>query len=382
VRARTDQSLWAASFERGGGDALALQADVARAIVEKVRAKLQPAEKARLDSPARVDPAALEHFLRGRHHLNQMTDAHWRIAISEFGKSIEIAPAYAPAYVGLSDVYTLMSGEILPSREAMTRARGAALEALRLDPALASAHAALGLVYASYDYDWARAEASFRRGLEINPHEQTVLQNYGQMLHVNGRFDEALAMFRRAREQDPLAPYVSVQALWPLNQGRRYAEAIRGARAILAADSSLWFAHFILGQSLAFSGRQAEGTAELESAARLEQASIALAWLGWAYGTGGRRAEAKHVLATLERRAKTGVVQPYCFALVHVALGDREEALRWLERGADERTTEITFIKVDPAWDPIREEPRFVRLLAQLGLAPTPGAAPRGPQGG
>jgi len=376
VRAKDDQSMWAAGFERDGDDVLALQSDIARSIAERIRTRLQPAEKARLGSHVKVDQRALEHDLRGQYLTNRLTGEGFQGAIAEFGRAIEIAPTYAAPLAGLAEAYALASGEAIPAHEAMPRARAAALRAIDLDPGCAAAHGALGLVYATYDYDWPNAAKELRRALALNPNEPSVLQGYGQMLHVNGRFDEARKLFLRARELDPLSPYASVQSLWPLNQGRRYAETIRGAREIVEADSSNWFAHFILGQALVFSGERSEGVAELETAVQLQSIPIAQAWLGWAYGMSGREADAHRMLAELERRARSGVVQPYCFALVHMGLGQGDEALRWLTRGVDERTTEVTFIMVDPAWDPIRARPEFKHLLTRLGLPAALGATP------
>jgi TolB-like protein/predicted Ser/Thr protein kinase len=228
VDAKHDRSVWASSYERDTKDALALQSEIAQAIVEHVRVRLRPAERARLSATRTVIPEAHEHYLRGRFYWNNFDPEYMRRAADEFRRAVEIDPSYAEAYAGLSDAYALMSGITLPTSEAMPRARAAAERALELDPDLPSANASLGYVLFTFDRDWNAAEKRLRRALELNPNEPSALQAYGYFHHVNGHFAEATALFRRARTIDPLSSYVAAMNLWPLNQGRQYERAIAG----------------------------------------------------------------------------------------------------------------------------------------------------------
>ena len=368
VHGGQDVTLWADAFERELSDILVLQRDIARAIVDRIHVQLDPRAAQRLASARRVNPEAHEEYLRGRHWWNQFTSEGWLKSREHFKRAIEIDSSYAPAFAGLADAYIMLGANVLDPREALAPARAAIRKALELDPDLAAGHAALGYMQANFDHAWAPAEASFRRALEINPHEVTALQNYGYLLHVNGRFDEALVQFRHAREIDPLSPYVAAMTLWPLNQGRRYAQAIAEARRQLAADSTGWYTRFILAQALSCSGRHAEGIAEFEKVTAVEDLPILRAWLGWGYARGGRRAEAERILAAYESARQSGFVHPYGFALLHVALGHRDEALDWLETCERTPVEEVVFVYVDPAMDPLRSEPRFQALVHRLGL--------------
>ena len=258
VNATTDQGMWAERFEDELSDALTLQRRLARTIVERIDVRLRPRESARLAVARPVDPEAHELYLRGRFLWNTFTTEGWRRSIVKFQESIRRDSSYAPAYVGLADAYELLSSVDMPPAEAMALARTAAERALQLDPDLAAAYASRGYVQANYDYDWRRSEANYRHALDLDPHAPTALQNYGFLLHVNGRFDEARRLFARTKEVDPLSASVSTMTLWPLVQGRHYEQAIAAARDLIAADSTTWYPRLLLAQALAFSGRHEE----------------------------------------------------------------------------------------------------------------------------
>jgi serine/threonine-protein kinase len=367
VDARSERTMWGNSYERDLGDVFALQSDLAGQVVEQVRGNLGPADRDRLRPPRRVDPQAHEHYLRGRYYWHRFGTENWRRALDEFQHAIDRDPTFALAYAGLADTYCSMNSLILPVSEAMPQARAAAARALELSPDLAPALGAMGYVQFSFDYDLGGAESSFRRALEISPNEVTVLQYYGTLLHTIGRFDEAIEVLGRARELDPLSRYVAAMTLWPLNQGRRHEQAISEARRQLAADSSAYATRLILAQALAFTGRNAEAVSELERLVHTEDYPTVRGWLGWAYARAGRRAEAQATLAELVRRSESEVVQPYAIALTQVGLGLNDDALVSLGKSVDEHWDETMFIKVDPAWDPVRSDPRFQALLRRRG---------------
>jgi len=367
VDASADRSLWADSFEGDLNDVLRLQSHVARAIVERIHPRIEPAERARLTTVRQVDPMAHEAYLRGRHYWNQYDTDGWKKSLDQFQRALEIAPEYAEAYAGMADAYLMLSSIMEPA-EALPRARAALAHALALDSTLAAAHAVLGYVQAVYDHDWKQAEASLQRALALNRNQVTAYQNYGYLLHALGRFDEALVQLDHARELDPLSTYVATMSLWPLNQGRRYEEAIARALALVAADTSAPLPRFILGQALCYSGRHAEGIVELEYVARRENVQVLQGWLGWAYGVGGRSADAQRVLEELGVRSRREFVNPFALGLVHLGLGHNDEAIRQLEQAIDAQIEEVVFINVDPAMDPLRAHPRFQQLLRRLGF--------------
>lgn len=367
IDALKDQHVWAQSYERSWTNVLTLQNEVARAIVENVRVRVTPKERERLDKSASVDPAAHQAYLKGRFAFSQLSGESSRSAVDFYQQAIQIDPGYAPTYAGLADAYSMMSGNYLPTEEAMPRAKHAAMKALELDPDLASAHAALGYIKMFHEWDWKGAEAEFQRALEINPGETTGLQNYGALLVALGRFDEASKQLARAREIDPLSPWVAGMSLWPLFEGRQFDRAVLEALKLSEADPKVFLPRLVLGQALLFQGEHTAAIAAIKEAMKLDSTSpFPLGWLGYAYAVSGDRAKALEVLASLHDWSKKSAVQPYLFLLVHVGLGEKEKALDWLEKAAAARSDELFFLKVDPALDPLRSEPRFQAVYKQM----------------
>ena len=292
IDALKDRHIWAQSYERTGSNVLALQNDVARAIVENVSVRVTPKERERLKRAKAVDPAAHQAYLKGRFAFSQVSGEAFREAVDHFQQAIQIDPGYAPAYAGLADAYSLLSGNYLPTEVAMPRATNAAKKALELDPDLASAHAALGYIRMQYEWDWAGAESELRRALEVNPGEAGALRNYGVLLVSLGRFDEATRQLEKAWQSDPLSPWVAATTLFPLFEGRQFARAEAEARRLRDADPKVFLPHLILGQALLFQGQHAAAIAEIQEAIRLDSTSpYSLGWLGYAYGVSGRPPE-------------------------------------------------------------------------------------------
>lgn len=371
IEARSDRHIWANSYEKELQDVLRIQGDVAEAVVASVRVKLTPAERTRIGTARRVDKNAFESYLRGVAEFNRETTEGYRNALSSYELAIARDSSYAPAYVGLALAYEFMSGIFMNSTEAIPRGRAALAKALQLEPENAAAHAALGYMKMVHDWDWSGAERSLRHALDLNPNEGTAHQNLGVLMVVLGRFDEASREFERAREIDPLSPLTAVMSLWPLFEGRRWDEAVAEATTVVDNDSTLYMARMVLGQARFFRGERDDGLADLKAATRMDPGNpFTLGWLGYAHGMKGDKTSARAVLDSLRRMSSVRYVQPYSLALVHLGLGDREEALALLERGVREHTDEVVFLGVDPAMDPLRGEPRFRTLLTTLGLPP------------
>jgi tetratricopeptide (TPR) repeat protein len=292
-------------------------------------------------------------------------------AIQLFLQSTHLDPAYAPAWVGLADAYSLLSlYGTLPPREVYPRAKAAALSALHLDPVLAEAHNALAVVDLFYEWDWAAAEAAFRRALELNPAYADGHQRYGMYLTVMGRFDEATEALRRAKTADPLSRIIATIAAYPAYYSRDYAAAIRQLRQVVQVDPQFSMAHFRMGLAYAHDGRFDDALAELWIARSLSNDRDVIAALGRVYGLMGRRDEAERQIAELQARAERIFVTAYALAIIYAALGDHERALELLEQAVDERSYWVIYLNVDPALDPLRGLPRFEELRHRAGLAP------------
>jgi eukaryotic-like serine/threonine-protein kinase len=366
IDAASDRNLWAESFEKGAGDVFAIQSEVARAIVGRIAVRLTPKDRTRLAVAHPVNPAAHEEYLKGQFELNFFTSEGAAKARDHYLHAIEIDPGYGPAHAGIAWSYIGLSNVVLPPREAMPRARAAALAALALDSTLAEAHGALGYVTAFYDWDWRRAEQELRESLALFSGSARPHQNYGYYLTVVGRFEEGLREFQRAHELDPLEGYISSQLLWPLYEGRRYDQAIAAAQSLLQTSPNLWDVDLILGQAYAKRGAHREAIAAFERCVAMERSQIAN--LAYGYAMAGNKNKALAVLREAEQSSGRGYISPYIAARVRGALGDKDRAFAALERGLRERSEDMVFLKVDPALDPLRSDPRFNSLLKRMGF--------------
>jgi tetratricopeptide (TPR) repeat protein len=317
-----------------------------------------------------IPPAAFHAYLKGRHHWNQRAEKDFLKAVEYFSEATSLAPSYAEAYAGLADTYSLLSVYNLQRPErAMPTAKKAALEALRIDPRLAEAHASLGHILFLYDWSWAEAEREFDKAIELNPAYASTYQWYGVFLMAMNRPEEALATLRQALQIDPVSLSLNENLGWALYVARRYPEAIEQFQKTLDLDPGFGQALRYLGLTQLYLGRHEEGLETLErarSALRDEpdvQADIALA-----HALAGDKEEAEKMLEKLMNESGGRYISPFLIASFHVGLGDFEEALDWLEKACDERAANVVFLGVDPSFDPLRAHPRFQALLARVGL--------------
>ncbi len=370
IEAATDRHLWSKSYERDVGDVLGLQGAVARAIADEIRIEITPREQRRLATGRTVDPKAYEAYLRGRYCWSKRTPAELRRGIEFFQQAIEADPTYAEAYAGLSDSYGILAdmNAMRPS-EGFAIARAAVQRALEIDDQIAEAHTSLGFLRIFSDWDWAGAEQSYRQAIALNPGYATAHQWYSELLISQARFDEALAAARRAHSLDPLAFIIGTTVGDVLFFARRYDEAEAQLRTTIEMEPRFVAAHNDLGRTLVQMGRFDEAIREFETALKLVGGEAKTsAGLAHAYARGGRVEEARTILANLEGRADTGLVSCHGIGVIHLALGETETAIAWLERAHRERDRALVWIKVHPRLDALRPDPRFQALLVKMGL--------------
>ncbi|HTT25513.1 MAG TPA: tetratricopeptide repeat protein [Thermoplasmata archaeon] len=378
VDCSTEEPLWSSTYDRELSDLFAIQSDIAGRIVKSLKVHLRRAEAERLQRAATSDIDAYTLYLEGRFRWGQRTQAGLAAAIDLFQRALAKDPSFALAYAGLADAYcTEALLEFVAPTHAFPKARAAAESALRIDPNLAEAHASLGLVRFQYERDFPGAERALHRSLELNPNYPTAHQFFADYLKAMGRFDEALAEMGRALELDPVSLAISTGLGHVLYLSRQYDRAIEQYRAALALDPTFVQAHLWFGRPFLETGRFDEAIAEVRQAVDLSGGStISLAVLGHAYASAGRTTEAKEILRGLQERAKTTYLPSYWIALIYTGLGENEAALDWLERAAEERSSWLVWIKVEPRFDRLRPLPRFQALLERLGLT-SPGRADR-----
>jgi serine/threonine-protein kinase len=369
IYAPTDRHLWARSYQRKLRDVLKLQSELAGAIANEIQIAVTAQERERLTSAPPVVPAAYEAYLKGRYHWNKDNEHDWLKARQYFEQAAQIDPNYAPAYAGLADYYWLT--DELPPGVKMPKAKQYALKALEIDPRLAEAHIALGSVRFYADWNWSEAEKSFRRALELDPGNAEAHRRYSAYLSAMGRAEEALAESRRAQELDPLSISTQVTVGWVFYYARRYDQAVEQCRRVLDFEPNSVGAHDCLG--LSFLGKRTydKAIAECQRAAMLSGNDLTRAvGLARAQALAGNKTVARNALSELRERAKRTYVPASLFAQIHIALGEREEGLAWLESAYADHDAYLARLKVDPAFDSIRSEPGFQALMRRLGLPP------------
>jgi TolB-like protein/DNA-binding winged helix-turn-helix (wHTH) protein/Tfp pilus assembly protein PilF len=374
IRVSPEEHLWAESYESDLRDVLTLQEDVAQDIAREIRVKLTPRERAGLSSARPVNPEAHQAYLRGLYLWNKRTEQDLEKSIDYFNEAVGRDPTYALAYAGLANAYNSVGfyGRVAP-RKLFPKARAAALKALALDDRLAEAHAALGFYKADYEWDQLGADREFRRAIELNPgYAFAHVWRADQLLSKMKRHTEAVAELDRAAELDPTSPMVSDQRGWVLYMARRYDEAIAQIRKTIELEPRFAHAHSLLGRAYLQKGMSQEGLAELQEAVSLPggDSGLYLPWLGYAYARSGKRTEAIRVIQVLKAREQESFSSPTWIAVVHCGLGEKDQALAWLERAYQERDPFFPNVTVEPAFDPLRSDPRFQELDRRTRLPP------------
>jgi eukaryotic-like serine/threonine-protein kinase len=363
--------LWGDEYQRATADLLALQEEIAREISEKLRLRLsgaaQPAKRQTTDSEA------YQLYLKGQYFYYQFTREGMEKALAHFRQAIARDPRYALAYAGIADVYAESSGQYLPPGEAMPQAKQAALTAIALDEALPEAHLSLALAKWWGDWNWAEAERELRRAIGLNPNFVNARAYYADFLARQKRFAEALHEARRAEETDPLSAHVGNMICNVFYYSGQYERLIEQARKTIEFNpSGAWVSWAYGYQGRAFSRlqRHQEALASLQQAVALSRHDVNLSWLGYGYVAAGRRAEAMKLLRELEAEAVRRRVSPTYIARIYLGLGDNDRALAWLRKGYDEHSDHLLNLGVEPIYDPLRADPRFVEMLRGIGLTP------------
>ncbi len=370
IDVQTDRHLWSETYDRDVLDIFAIQTDVAINIAAALKAELSRDEQARVGRAPTKDMQAYRIFLQGRHWYVEYTPESLTRAIDYFDRAIARDPTFALAWANLAMAHTeLAEGGTMAPDVAYRRAVDAATNALRLDPELGAAHCTMGFLKGVREYDWSGAEQAFKRALDLSPSSAVTYDLYGRLCAALERYDEAIALQRRAHELDPLAHRMDV--VTTLLRAGRHREALVEAEEAIELDPTYARARATLGWVYFLNGRQAEGLAELERAvAASQENTMWLGQLGEAYAMAGNAAKAREILDQLEERARAGYVSPYHFAYVYTGLGDTDRAMDWLERAVAERTGPAYSIKGSFLLAPLHTHPRFRALLRQMKLEP------------
>jgi TolB-like protein/Tfp pilus assembly protein PilF len=374
VDAANGSQIWGAQYNRKLADVLAVQEEISQDISRNLRLRLTGAEKQRLTKRYTENAEAYQLYLKGRFYENKASVEGLRKGVEYLQQAIEKDPGNALAYAELADCYTdLGTYAYLPGKEVFLKAKAAAVKALEIDDSLSEAHAALGYAKFAYDLDWTGAEAEFKRAIELNPNSVNVHYAYSQYLIASGRNDEGLAEDRRALSLDPLSPKtVGIMGYHYLAAGK-YDDSIAQFKKALELDPSLPWLHSMLSWAYTRQGAYAQAIAENESTGKqvypvtLENQFLS-ASLGWEYARAGRRSDAEKVLRQLRTLEAHHDADYYNFAIVYLALGDKDQTFKALERALAEHTGSMAFLRSDPFWKEVRSDPRYLDLLRRIGL--------------
>jgi eukaryotic-like serine/threonine-protein kinase len=372
IDVQSDKNLWANSYERDQRDILALQRDVALAIAQQVKTTLTPQERLVLTTARPVNLKAYEAYLQGRFYLSERTPEALTTGVEYFQRAIAEDPKYAIAYAGLADGYGLLASYgVRPAVETMPKAKAAALRALELDDDLAEAYTSLALIRWSFDWDLVGAEKAYRRALELAPGYATAHHWYALYLSSLGRNQEAFAEMREAQSLDPLSPIISANFAWCYYLAHDYGRAIDQARETLERYPNFSAAHEVLGQAYAENSMAGEAISELQKAILTSSDEpLTQAELAYAYAISGKHEEALAILTKLEKGSRRSPASPYAMAILHVGLGNQDEAFRWLGLSYQERDAHLVNLKVHPVFDRLRSDLRFQELQRRIGLIP------------
>ncbi|UCH82715.1 MAG: hypothetical protein JSW50_09550, partial [Candidatus Latescibacterota bacterium] len=371
-RARPEELLWSASYDRDFRDVLVLMSELTRAIAEEINLKLTQREKTFLAQARRVDPQAYDAYLKGRSYLNQATSDGVLKAIDTFENAIRTDSTYAPAYAGLSDAYIMCAWTFasMPIEEALARAETAALKAQALDETLAEAHSSLAKVRWNRDWDWQGAEAGFKRAIELNPSCASAYFWYSALLFQQERIGESIAAIERAHALDPLSLRVAVSLGYPYYTARLYDEALTQFRKVRSLDPSFALVRYNLGFTFGAMGMLDSAIVELEKTVSLEPDDPSYqTMLAFYYAKDEQEAEAEQILETLiERRDAKQDVPPTLIAIVYLGQGEIDRAFEWMDTAFAERDPFLTNLRVVAEFDSLHSDPRFTALLKKVGL--------------
>jgi TolB-like protein/Tfp pilus assembly protein PilF len=368
----TGSQLWGGQYNRQAENVFFLQDDLSREISEKLRLRLTGDEKRRLTKRYTEDAEAYRLYLKGRYHWNKRNPEDLQKAVDYFQQALNRDPVYPLAYAGLADTYAYLSFfHVVPPRQAMPKAKAAAVKALEIDDHLAEAHVSLGYVSFTYDGDWSAAGKHFEQALALNPIYSGAHTFYAFYLNSLGRSEEALAVAKRALDLDPASPAVSHSLAVQLYLARRFDQAIEQAHNTLEMDANFAISYQLLGEVHVSKGLYREGLLALEKFSALSRTSaISRALVGYSHARLGERSAALRIIEELTSASKHSFIPAFLYALVYAGLEDKDQAFGWLEKAYEERFNRLAYLKQDALWDPLRSDPRFIDMLRRLGIPP------------
>jgi TolB-like protein/Tfp pilus assembly protein PilF len=371
IRANQEDHIWAGEYNGKWKDIFSIQDEIAYKVANELKTVLSEEEIEQIDQQQTDNPDAYDMYLKGRYFWNKRTENGTKDAIEYFSKAIELDTNYALAYAGLADAYIILAiyDWYLPYQESYLKAKEIALNALEIDPTLAEAYTSLALVKFYYEWDWSGASINFKRAIELNPDHETAHHWYSMYLTVVGKHDDAIAEAKHARELNPFSPIIVRNVGRRLYFARKYDQASEESLKALTITPDFFPTYWTLGLIYLQKGMFSEAILEMQRAVEYSGDSFLIkSILGYVYGVTGNQAKAQVILNSLLEKSKEGTVPSIAFAYIYIGLGDNDNAINWLEKAYDERSSKLVYLNASPIFDPLRSEPRFLDLVDQMNF--------------
>jgi len=366
VSVKDGVTLWAAKFDEKLTDIFAIQDSIADQVVRSLAIQLSGDEQRQIKKNYTHNPEAFQLFIKGRYFWNQRTIDGLRKALDYAQQAIAVDPAYAPAYVGLADSYNLLGAQhnVLPPKESFPKARAAARRALEIDPLLAEAYASLGFINCGFEWDWPGAEQCYLKAIELKPNYPTAHHWYGEWLTTTGRFEQAYVELQTAQELDPLSLAINVDLAASFYYSRQFDNSERQLLNLLELNSKFVRALVVLGKVYVQKREFDKGIEVLQKAVEYSGDDPATkSTLAHALACAGKSQEARTLLDDLLKASAHRYISACRVAEIHTGMGDTEAAYAWLDQALENRDIELIWLKVNPAFDRLRAETRFIELM-------------------
>ena len=365
VRVSDGKQLWTAQLDEKFTDIFRVQDSISERVATALKIRLTKKDNRRYTE----NVEAYELYMKGRFHALRLTRAETDKAIAYFQQAIELDRNYALPYLGLANAYlpmALTSG--VPSWQVMPKAKEAALRAVGIDPGNSEGYVILGLISFWYEWDWQAAEKHYQRALDLDPKSADAHYAFAHLLSNSGRHERALAEIKLARELDPLSLRINALDGQILFFAKDYDNALDRLQKTIDLDASFWLSHIFISRVYTEKGMHSEAVEEAKKAGELSRNSQSQAYRAYALAKWGKLSEAREVLNELLKLSTETYVPPYNIAVAYNAVGETQKALDYLEKGFSDRDVRMVFLKVEPQWDSLRSEPRFVDLIKRMKI--------------
>ncbi len=370
IDAQKGNQIWGEQYSYRKSDIISLQNEIARNVAHKIRSKISGAEENRLTKIPTENAEAYQLFLKGRYHWNKRTGKDLQKAIEYFNQAIALDANFAFAYAGLADSYVLLSGYAETSpHESFPKAKEAARKALEIDETLAAAHTSLSYALFNYDWNFDESEKEIKRAIELDPNYSTAHHWYGNAnLLATGRMAESIAAVEKARELDSLSLIINADLATSYLYAENFDKAIELYKRTIELDENFYYSRIYLGRTYSLKGDYQAAITELKKAEALHDDPQVQMLLARTYISMKKTEEARKILDKLTKLSKQKYVSSYYLAEIHSGLGEKDEAFKWLDKAFEMREGPMVYLKVEPFFKELRNDPRFDNLIAKVGL--------------